>query len=126
MLVRMKLKRMEIEIRKRESVNLGSSVYNEIDTIAKFEVMDGAPVRGESIPIRMFLGAYPTLTPTFIMLNNVFSVRYYLNLVLVRPYPLSRAPPRSLPPRGAIPRAAQRTRLSHDFPRRSRGPGGRR
>mmetsp|Transcript_24153 Transcript_24153/g.60164 ORF Transcript_24153/g.60164 Transcript_24153/m.60164 type:complete len:120 (+) Transcript_24153:293-652(+) len=83
MLVRMKLKRMEIEIRKRESVNLGSSVYNEIDTIAKFEVMDGAPVRGESIPIRMFLGAYPTLTPTFIMLNNVFSVRYYLNLVLV-------------------------------------------
>ena len=44
--------------------------------------MDGAPVRGESIPIRLFLAGYD-LTPTMKDINKKFSVRYYLNLVLV-------------------------------------------
>ena len=44
--------------------------------------MDGAPVRGESIPIRLFLAGYD-LTPTMRDINKKFSVRYYLNLVLV-------------------------------------------
>ena len=44
--------------------------------------MDGAPVRGESIPIRVFLAGYD-LTPTMRDVNKKFSVRYYLNLVLV-------------------------------------------
>jgi hypothetical protein len=30
----------------------GSSAHNESETIAKYEIMDGAPVRGENIPIR--------------------------------------------------------------------------
>ena len=44
--------------------------------------MDGAPIRGETIPIRLFLAGLP-LTPTFRDINKRFSVRYYLNLVLV-------------------------------------------
>jgi hypothetical protein len=44
--------------------------------------MDGAPVKGESIPIRVFLAGYD-LTPTMRDSNKKFSVRYYLNLVLV-------------------------------------------
>ena len=44
--------------------------------------MDGAPVRGESIPIRVFLAGYD-LTPTMRDINKKFSVRYHLNLVLV-------------------------------------------
>lgn len=44
--------------------------------------MDGAPVRGESIPIRLFLSGYE-LTPTMRDINKKFSVRYYINLVLV-------------------------------------------
>jgi len=44
--------------------------------------MDGAPVRGETIPIRLFLSGFD-LTPTFKDVNKKFSVRYYLNLVLV-------------------------------------------
>ena len=43
--------------------------------------MDGAPVSDESIPIRIFLSAYK-LTPSYINVNNKFSVRYFLNLVL--------------------------------------------
>ena len=37
---------------------------------------------GESIPIRLFLSGYD-LTPTMKEVNKKFSVRYYLNLVLV-------------------------------------------
>lgn len=44
--------------------------------------MDGAPVKGESIPIRLFLAGYD-LTPTMREIGKRFSVRYYLNLVLV-------------------------------------------
>ena len=33
----------------------GSDLYNESETITKFEIMDGAPVRGESVPVRLFL-----------------------------------------------------------------------
>ena len=66
--------------------------------------MDGAPVRGETIPIRLFLGGFD-LAPTFRGNNGVYygmdrilitktarhtadvnkkySTRYYLNLVLI-------------------------------------------
>ncbi|KAI0561797.1 Arrestin [Gracilaria domingensis] len=83
MLVRINIKRMEMEIRKRESAGTGANVYNETETVMKFEVMDGAPVRGEVIPVRMFLGACRALTPSYRSINNKFSVKYYLNLVLV-------------------------------------------
>ncbi|XP_043226755.1 vacuolar protein sorting-associated protein 26B-like [Amphibalanus amphitrite] len=82
LLVRIKIKHMEIAIIKRETTGAGPSTYNENETIAKYEIMDGAPVRGESIPIRVFLAGYD-LTPTMRDINKKFSVRYYLNLVLV-------------------------------------------
>lgn len=37
---------------------------------------------GESIPVRLFLSPYE-LTPTYRNINNKFSVKYFLNLVLV-------------------------------------------
>lgn len=82
MLVRIKIKHMELEIRRRESTGSGPNTYNGSETLAKYEIMDGAPARGESIPIRLFLSPYD-LTPTYRNINNKFSVRYYLNLVLV-------------------------------------------
>lgn len=62
--------------------NVGPNTFNENETIAKYEIMDGAPVRGESIPIRVFLAGYD-LTPTMRDVNKRFSVRYFLNLVLM-------------------------------------------
>ncbi|KAI8476921.1 MAG: subunit of retromer complex, partial [Monoraphidium minutum] len=82
LLVRIKLKHMELEIRRRETTGAGSGAHNESETIAKYEIMDGAPVRGESIPIRLYLSPYD-LTPTYASVHNKFSVRYFLNLVLV-------------------------------------------
>ncbi|XP_074660325.1 vacuolar protein sorting-associated protein 26B-like [Tubulanus polymorphus] len=82
LLVRIKIKHMEIQIIKRETTGSGPNTFNENETIAKYEIMDGAPVRGESIPIRLFLSGYE-LTPSMRDINKKFSVRYYLNLVLV-------------------------------------------
>ena len=48
LLVRIKIKHMEIDIIKRETTGTGPNVYHENDTIAKYEIMDGAPVRGEA------------------------------------------------------------------------------
>lgn len=80
LLVRIKVKYMELAIIKREII--GDNAQSESDTVAKFEIMDGAPVKGESIPIRLFLGAYD-LTPTMRDVQKRFSCKYYLNLVLV-------------------------------------------
>ncbi|XP_030386527.1 vacuolar protein sorting-associated protein 26 [Scaptodrosophila lebanonensis] len=82
LLVRIKIKHMEIAIIKRESTGTGPNIFNENETIAKYEIMDGAPVKGESIPIRVFLAGY-NLTPTMRDINKKFSVKYFLNLVLM-------------------------------------------
>mmetsp|Transcript_10622 Transcript_10622/g.22577 ORF Transcript_10622/g.22577 Transcript_10622/m.22577 type:complete len:304 (-) Transcript_10622:662-1573(-) len=83
LLVRIRIKHMEVAIIKREQTGTGTSANTDNETVAKFEIMDGAPVRGESIPIRLFLGGFEQLTPTFRNVNNRFSVKYFLNLVLV-------------------------------------------
>mmetsp|Transcript_11933 Transcript_11933/g.14943 ORF Transcript_11933/g.14943 Transcript_11933/m.14943 type:complete len:319 (-) Transcript_11933:159-1115(-) len=82
LLVRIKIKHMEIQILKRESTGSGPNLYNETEVITKYEIMDGAPIKGETVPIRLFLEPYD-LTPTFRSIHNKFSVKYYLNLVLV-------------------------------------------
>ncbi|EDQ89494.1 uncharacterized protein MONBRDRAFT_36956 [Monosiga brevicollis MX1] len=82
LLVRIKLKYMELAIIKREIAGSGQNVYNETETITKYEIMDGAPVRGETIPIRLFLAGFD-LSPTMRDASKTFQVRYYLNLVLV-------------------------------------------
>nr|XP_054757004.1 vacuolar protein sorting-associated protein 26B-like [Lytechinus pictus] len=46
LLVRIKIKHMELAIIKRETTGSGPNTFNENETIAKYEIMDGAPVRG--------------------------------------------------------------------------------
>uniref|UniRef100_A0A0N4Z4U1 Vacuolar protein sorting-associated protein 26 n=1 Tax=Parastrongyloides trichosuri TaxID=131310 RepID=A0A0N4Z4U1_PARTI len=82
LLVRIKIKYMEIAIVKQEVVGNGTSTFRENETLAKYEIMDGSPVKGESIPIRLFLNGYD-LTPTLKDVGKKFSVKYFLNLVLV-------------------------------------------
>lgn len=94
---------MEVAIIKRETTGSGPNTFHDNENIAKYvdlpsnfipseaharfnfyryEIMDGAPVKGESIPIRVFLAGYD-VTPTMKDINKKFSVKYYLNLVLV-------------------------------------------
>lgn len=48
LLVRIKIEHMELSIIRRETTGVPPNAYNESETITKFEIMDGAPVRGQS------------------------------------------------------------------------------
>lgn len=80
LIVRIRIKLMEISMIRKEIVGFDAFVENE--TISRFEIMDGSPVKGESIPFRLFLSGFD-LTPTFKDVCMKFSVKYFLNLVLV-------------------------------------------
>jgi len=81
-LVRINIKYVEIVFIKRESTGIAPNIFHEKDTITKYEVMEGTPVRGESIPFRLFLAGFD-LIPTYKHINNKFSLKYYLNLVII-------------------------------------------
>jgi vacuolar protein sorting-associated protein 26 len=106
LLVRIKIKHMELAVIRRETsgdgvaaasgggagnnnnttdtTSGGQNIFTETQTLVKYEIMDGAPVKGEVIPVKLSLRGIPAdLTPTYAAVNNRFSVRYFLNLVLV-------------------------------------------
>jgi vacuolar protein sorting-associated protein 26 len=108
LLVRIKIKHMELAVIRRETsgdgvaaasgsssnpnqnnnnaadTTGGQNIFTETQTLLKYEIMDGAPVKGEVIPVKLSLRGIPAdLTPTYAAANNRFSVRYFLNLVLV-------------------------------------------
>ncbi|EFE42559.1 hypothetical protein TRV_02699 [Trichophyton verrucosum HKI 0517] len=95
LLVRLKIKHMELSIIRRETTGSPPNQYNESETLVRFEVcdpfihyfytlysgfvdyflaqiMDGSPSRGGF-----------DLTPTFRDVNKKYSTRYYLSLVLI-------------------------------------------
>eukprot|EP00930_Biecheleria_cincta_P070798 TRINITY_DN58401_c0_g1_i1.p1 TRINITY_DN58401_c0_g1~~TRINITY_DN58401_c0_g1_i1.p1 ORF type:complete len:317 (-),score=67.17 TRINITY_DN58401_c0_g1_i1:89-991(-) len=83
LLVRIKIKHMELNIIRRESVGSGAgNQQTDNETLTKFEIMDGAPVKDQCIPVRLYFTGFD-LTPTYKNVQNKFSVRYFLNLVLV-------------------------------------------
>eukprot|EP01126_Amoeba_proteus_P044664 TRINITY_DN4971_c0_g1_i7.p2 TRINITY_DN4971_c0_g1~~TRINITY_DN4971_c0_g1_i7.p2 ORF type:complete len:110 (-),score=22.63 TRINITY_DN4971_c0_g1_i7:298-627(-) len=75
---------MEVELLKREALydEFENSIV-ESEKIARMEIMEGSPVSGESIPVRIHLGPYQRLTPTYKDHTMAFEVRYYINLVIV-------------------------------------------
>lgn len=75
LLVRIRLKHMELEIRRRETSGSGANAKSEATTLCKYEIMDGAPVRGETVPIRLCLAPYD-LTPTYLNVHN--KVRFFI------------------------------------------------
>lgn len=81
-LVRIKIVHMEIRLLRRETIGQAPNLYVENETLCKYELMDGAPVKAESIPIRLFLGNID-LTPTYRNVHSKFNVKYFLNLILI-------------------------------------------
>ena len=83
-LVRIKIQLMELSIIRKETVGQGQNAVTENETLCKFEIMDGAPVKGELVPVRFYLAAAGNdLTPTYENVNNRFACKYVINLVLV-------------------------------------------
>ena len=56
-LVRIKIKHMELNIIRKETVGSGQTAITENENLTKFEIMDGAPVKGENIPVRFYLAS---------------------------------------------------------------------
>ncbi|OII71730.1 vacuolar protein sorting targeting protein 26 [Cryptosporidium ubiquitum] len=81
-IVRLKIKYMEIDIIRLETCGSGPNAITETEVLSKFEIMDGAPAKQETIPLRMYLCGCD-LTPTYKNLQNKLSVRYFLNLIIV-------------------------------------------
>ena len=73
---------MELNIIRKETVGTGDKATTECENLIKFELMVGAPMKGDCIPLRFYLSSVD-LTPTYENINKLVSVRYYLNLVLV-------------------------------------------
>ena len=88
--VRIKIRSMEIALQRREKAGNGESMRQtptkgslDSETVGRIEVMDGCPARNEDIPIRIFLSQFDSLTPTYSNVNNQFSTRYFLNIVII-------------------------------------------
>jgi vacuolar protein sorting-associated protein 26 len=74
----------EVGIVRKEYIGSGRPTDAvETETLQKFEIMDGTPVVGEVVPIRLYLNSIPRLTPTYPNIHNLFRVVYFVNLVLV-------------------------------------------
>jgi len=83
LLVRIKIKYMELNIVRKELTGINSKTpQSDSETLTKFEIMDGAPVKDQCIPVRLYLTGFD-LTPTYKNVQNKFSVKYFLSLVLV-------------------------------------------
>jgi vacuolar protein sorting-associated protein 26 len=85
--VKLRIKSMEVILLKKEKIGSGllDDENSKVETIqiGRYEVMDGSPARGESVPVRIFLAQHENLTPTYLNFNNQFSVEYYLSVVLI-------------------------------------------
>lgn len=79
LLTRLKIKHMEISLIKRETCGHEPNQLSDSTSI-RYEIMDGSPVKGETIPIRLFLGGYD-LTPN--IHSNYFNIKNYLSLVII-------------------------------------------
>jgi len=62
LLVRLKIKHMELSIIRRETTGVAPNQYNESETLVRFEIMDGSPSRG-----MLFIWV-----PTAVVLNEWF------------------------------------------------------
>ncbi|CDR97324.1 vacuolar protein sorting-associated protein 26 family protein, putative [Babesia bigemina] len=82
LLVALSIKYMEVAIQRVETITLGRSVVNETQTVTTFEVMDGSPVKGECIPVRIYLTGLD-LCPTYKNVQNKLTVKHYINLLIV-------------------------------------------
>lgn len=80
--VKVQVERMELNLVRKELLGAGEAAAHS-DELHCFEIMDGCPARAEEIPVRLFLAGVPGLSPTLLAVNNKFSVRYFLNLVIV-------------------------------------------
>lgn len=73
-LARIPIMHMDIELVRKEIVGMGDKEVIESEVLAKYEIMDGMPVKDEVIPVRMYLKPYD-LSPSFRNVDKLFSLK---------------------------------------------------
>jgi len=79
-LLKINIKSMEVQILRKEVV-FGEKKH-EPEYISRYELIDGGPIEHDKIPIRFFLKSY-NLTPSYLDVEGIFEVKYFLNLTVV-------------------------------------------
>ncbi|CAB3409213.1 unnamed protein product [Caenorhabditis bovis] len=82
MQVGLKLKVVELTVVRIETVRCGTSNFENYENVGKYEIVDGSPYKGETIPVRIFLAGY-NLTPTMTDVCQKFTVKYMLNMIFI-------------------------------------------
>ena len=77
--LKLKIVHIEVSILRKEIIVSGGTTVSESEILNRFEIMDGGPIKGERIPIRIYL-ASTDLTPSY--KNQRFQVKYFLNMIL--------------------------------------------
>ena len=76
--IHLPIKYVEIQLLKNENI---FTEKKEPFIIDDFELIDGSPIKNDIVPFRFFLKSY-NLTPTYKNINNIFCVKYYINLIV--------------------------------------------
>jgi len=79
-LLKINIKSIEVQLLRKEVV-FGQKKH-EPEYISRYELIDGGPIEHDKIPIRFFLKSY-NLTPSYLDVEGIFEVKYFLNLTVV-------------------------------------------
>jgi len=77
--VNIQVESIEIDFIKRETL-IGSRFSDTL--ITRHQICDGTVEESDCLPIRIYLSSY-NLNPTYPLLNNLFSVKYFVNLKVI-------------------------------------------
>ena len=77
--IHLPIKYMKVQLLKNEVIFTENK--REPVLIENIELIDGSPNKNDVIPFRLFLKSY-NITPTYRNVNNIFNLKYYINLVI--------------------------------------------
>lgn len=77
------IKIMEIQIIRKENLNFSNAFSSETTMMSRYQLMEGTPDNGTEIVFRYYLNGVRALTPSYINVDNKFSVQYFVHLEFV-------------------------------------------
>lgn len=81
--VKIIIKSMELCLVRKEKLGSEKLVQNDTQTMIQYELMDGTPQPGTTIPIRLYLNGVSGLSPSFTSLHDRLTVSYLVKLVII-------------------------------------------
>lgn len=77
------IKIMEIQIIRKENLNFSNAFSSETTMMSRYQLMEGTPTNGTEIVFRYYLSGVRALTPSYVNVDNKFSVQYFVHLEFI-------------------------------------------